>query len=212
MQWPVFMWSSTLHYMESSLEKWVAWPALLLREGEGSSAVRNGEGYCLSWVFLMNSQKNPQNPTMRSIRHGLHQPSPHTVLLLRALLPSVKAGSWSRHSPATTRGRLPLESTAVVLQNPTVPSEDASSGNWSLVYYQRIAFYRSRAQERKLILGKKIYFRSTWQFCSALWQFCSLQDSSKLQKWRIIWDRSWSADVNLKHTGTCSCIELNNGD
>lgn len=70
----------------------MAEPALPLREGEGSSAVGNGEGCCPSWLFLMNGQKNPTS-TMRHKSHSLRQPLPkwccsseHCCLLRRQIL------------------------------------------------------------------------------------------------------------------------------
>lgn len=126
----------------------MAEPALPLREGEGSSAVGNGEGYCLSWLFLMNGQKNP-TPTMRHKSHSLRQPLPkwccssERCCLLRRQIFGL--ATHQRLPP----GDYPSRSTAIVLQNARVPSEDASSGSRGLVYYRRIAFCWSRAQGRK---------------------------------------------------------------
>lgn len=92
--------------------------SLLSGEMNGTTCftpVRGGrEQCCWKWgrvlPELAPSDQWPKKPTptMRNKSHSLRQPSPQVVLLLRALLPSVKADTWSRHSPVTTPRRRPL--------------------------------------------------------------------------------------------------------
>lgn len=82
-----------------SLEKWMAWSAVALWEGEGSGAVGNGEGSCLSWLFLMNRQKNPNLQPWETTATAPIKPLP--TWGCRALLPSVKADICCHHSAAT---------------------------------------------------------------------------------------------------------------
>lgn len=116
-----------------SLEKQMAQPALPLREGEGSSAVRNGEEDCLRWLFLMNGRKKPQPNNEK------HKPQPVSALSPRGVAPqSTVAFCEGRylvspfiHQRLPPGEDYPSQSTAIVLQNATVRSEDALSGRWS---------------------------------------------------------------------------------
>lgn len=139
-----------------SVENWMAQPALPLESRKGTVLLEMGRGV-LSDEWFKKTQK-----TRRSKSHSLHQPFPQVVLLLGALLPSVKVNTWSCHSSATTPHGAQLSCC-------TMP-ESLLKMLW---VETGVLFTTGRLLFIGLGLRKEnvFDFRSTLQFCSAFLVF-----------------------------------------
>lgn len=107
------------------------WHGLMYKgEGEGNSTIGKGEGHCLSWLFLMNSQKKKKKNQPNNKKQKAQSASAFSPC---AVAPQ-STGLWlfglAIHELPPLSG-CPLWGTAVVGQRVRVRFDNASQGSMS---------------------------------------------------------------------------------